>query len=216
MHTDYVDIPQPFKQDNCYTINSYGLPSSPYAWFSTMRQFLQTQGSSRFFGGLAAAFFTAGFRVAFIQEPSVRDPFRQEYITWHKRICADSDTHTVPVHMFRLRSYECNQAPAVPNHSTTAHDLLNWFQADTHFCFVKPSRFWCGPAQNALPAEARDVVLAARAARDNSHDNHQNRRLVSVSNSASENDDQDGDDEETYGRIHALYTDDTTLYTDVS
>jgi hypothetical protein len=71
-------------------------------------------------------------------------------------------------------------------------------------------------AQNALPAEARDVVLAARAARDNSHDNHQNRRLVSASTSASENDDKDGDDEETYGRIHALNTDATTLYTDAS
>jgi hypothetical protein len=35
-------------------------------------------------------------------------------------------------------------------------------------------------------------------------------------NTASENDDKDGDDEETYGCIHALYTDDTTLYTDVS
>jgi hypothetical protein len=80
MHTDYVGIRQPFKQDNCYTIKPHGLPSSPYAWFSTMRQFLQTQGSVSFFGGLAAAFFTVGFRVAFIQEPSVRDPFRQEYI----------------------------------------------------------------------------------------------------------------------------------------
>jgi hypothetical protein len=80
MHTDYVDIPQPFKQDNYYTIKPYDLPSSAYVWFSTMLQFLQTQGSVRFFGGLDAAFFTAGFRVAFIQEPSVRVPFRQEYI----------------------------------------------------------------------------------------------------------------------------------------
>ncbi len=184
MHTDYVDVPQPFKQDIRCTIKPHGLPSSAYAWFSTMRQFLQTQGSGRFFGGLAAAIFTAGFRVAFIQGPSVRDPFRQEYIIWHKRICADSDAQTAPVHMLRWTPYECNQAPAVPNHSATAHDLLNWFQAGTHFCFVKPSRFWCGPAQNALPAEARDVVLAARAARDNSHDNHQNRRLVSAANSA--------------------------------
>jgi hypothetical protein len=79
VHTDYVDI-QPFKQDNCYTIKPYGLPSSAYAWFSTMHQFLETQGSARVFGGLAAAFFTTDFRVAFIQEPSVRDPFRQEYI----------------------------------------------------------------------------------------------------------------------------------------
>jgi hypothetical protein len=84
MHTDYVDIPQPFKQDNCYPIKPYGLSSSAYAWFSTMHHFLQTQGSARFFGGLAAAFFTDGFRVAFIQAPSVRDSFRQEYIIWHK------------------------------------------------------------------------------------------------------------------------------------
>jgi hypothetical protein len=90
MHTDYVDIPHPFKPDNCYTIKPYGLPSSAYVWFLTMRQFLQTQGSAGLFGRLAAGFFTAGFRVAFMQEPSVRDPFRQEYIIWHKSICANS------------------------------------------------------------------------------------------------------------------------------
>jgi hypothetical protein len=61
MHTDYVDIPQPFKQDNVYIIKPYGLSSSDYAWFSTKLQFLQIQGSV---------------------EPSVRDPFRQEYIIW--------------------------------------------------------------------------------------------------------------------------------------
>jgi hypothetical protein len=122
--------------------------------------------------------------------------------------------------MLRWRPYECNQAPAVPNHSATAHDLLKRFQAGTRFCVVQPSRFWCGPAHNALPAEARDVVLAARAARHTSHDNRQGRRLVSAANSAansaSENDDDDGDDEATYVHIHALYTDATTLYTDAS
>jgi hypothetical protein len=77
-----VDIPQPFKQDNCYTTKPYVLPSSAYAWFSTMHKFLQNQGSVRFFDGLVVTvtFFTTGFRVVFIQEPSVRDSFRQEYI----------------------------------------------------------------------------------------------------------------------------------------
>ena len=78
MHTDYVDIPQPFKQDNVYIIKPYGLTSSDYAWFSTKLQFLQIQGSVRLFDRLTVTFFTAGFRVTFIQEPSVRDPFRQE------------------------------------------------------------------------------------------------------------------------------------------
>ena len=102
-HTDYVDFPQPFTQNNCYTIKRplYGLPTSVYVWFSTMSQFLQTQGYARLFDRLAAVFFTVGFRVFFIQEPSVPEPFRQEYIIWYKRICADSDAHATPVHMLR-------------------------------------------------------------------------------------------------------------------
>ena len=179
MHTDYVDIPQPFTQDNCYTITRpiYGLPSSACAWFSTMSQFFQPQGDARLFGRLAAAFFTAGFRMAFIQALSVPEPFRQEhiifrqeYIIWYNSICADFDTHAALVYMLRWRPYECNQTPAVPAH-------------------------------NAPPAEARDVVLAARAARHTSRDNRQARRLVSAANSASENDDDDGDDEATYVRM---------------
>ena len=93
---------------------------------------------------------------------------------------------TCSVGMLRWRPYECNQAPAVPNHSATAHDLLKWFQSDTRFYFVNPSCFWCGSAPNALPAH-----------------------------SASENDDE-GDATATYGRVPVLSSDALWIYADAT
>jgi hypothetical protein len=53
-HTDYMEIPQPFTQDNL-TIKRplYGMPISAYTWFSTISRFLQTQGYARLFGSQA-------------------------------------------------------------------------------------------------------------------------------------------------------------------
>ena len=245
MHTDYVDIPQPFTQDNCYTITRpiYGLPSSAYAWFSTMSQFFQPQGDARLFGRLAAAFFTAGFRMAFIQALSVPEPFRQEhiicrqeYIIWYNSICADFDTHAALVYMLRWRPYECNQTPAVPAHNAppaeardvvlavrsarhTSRDNRHLFTRTTPvettsvvLVFALAPSMTCEDAVKEMytktPRMARDEVLAARA---NRNTNRQARRLVSDANSASENDDDDGDDVATSVRI-----DTTTLYTDAS
>jgi len=69
-------------------------------WYSDRRHVL--------FDRLTSEFFKSGFRVVFVQkysqDPSLPAPFRQEYIISSKEF-----------------------APT-PDHFTTAHDLLNWFQ----------------------------------------------------------------------------------------
>jgi hypothetical protein len=111
------------------------------------------------FDRLAAEFFKACFREAFVQETSVPEPLRQEYIIYYQRICVDSVVNTAPVHMFRWKAYECSQAPVVPHHFATANDLLNWLQAGTRLYVVKPSCLCCGPVPNALLA-GTDVACA--------------------------------------------------------
>lgn len=111
MHTDYVDIPQPFTQgelpdgdgqigkvyisdqpgypedpDYCYLLvrSLYDMPSTFHTRFTTMSKFLKTD----------AEFFKADSRVAFLhkcnQDSTVPEPIRQEYIIHYQRICSGS------------------------------------------------------------------------------------------------------------------------------
>jgi hypothetical protein len=153
--------------------------------------------------------FLTDSRVTFVhkcnQDSSVPEPLRQEYIIHYQRICTESVVNEAPVHILRWETYKvvlqtmnhkCRKSPGVPDHFTTANDLLNWIQGGNRLSFVKPPWFWCvkqghtllnctGPTSNSLPTEARDVVLTARAARDTHNDNRQTRRLVSDANSPS-------------------------------
>ena len=136
----------------------------------------------------------------FNQDSSVPEPLQQEYIIHYQRICTESVVNTVPVHILRWETYKvilqtmnhkCRKSPGVPDHFATANDLLNWIQAGNRLSFVKPvnqghTLLNCtGPTSNALPTEARDVVLATRAARDTHNDNRQTRHLVSDAKSPS-------------------------------
>ena len=66
-----------------------------------------------------------------------------------------------------------------------------------------------GPTPNVAAKLARDEVLAARAARANRNDNRQTRRLTSASTSAYVSDDEGNEDEATYAKIQALFTEAT-------
>ena len=66
-----------------------------------------------------------------------------------------------------------------------------------------------GPAPNVAAKLARDEVLATHAARANRNDNRQARRLASAATSACVSDDEGNEDEATYARIQALFTEAT-------
>jgi len=78
-------------------------------------------------------FNSIGFRVAFVQkcsqDPSLPEPFRQEYIISYQRICSDSE-NAAPLLLLLWKPYVA--ALPVPDHFATAHDLLNWLHIPNH------------------------------------------------------------------------------------
>jgi hypothetical protein len=87
---------------------------------------------------------------------------------------------------------------------------LRGSSSDNHFALFDAPNLPAGPgpAPNVAAKLVCDEVIAARAARADRNDNRQSRRLV-PSHSASVSDDEGGDDEATYERIQALFTETT-------
>ena len=152
----------PEDPDYCYLLTRtlYVIPNAARTWFTTMSKFLKTD----------AEFFKTNSRVAFVhkcsQDSSVPEPLRQEYIIRYQRICAEPVVNAAPVHMFRWEPYEvvlqtmnhkCRKAPGVPDHFTTANDLLNWLQAGTRLFFVNPSCFSSGVSTRVTPSSITPV-----------------------------------------------------------